>query len=185
MGRSRTGPHSVGGEGLGAREDPHLRGERWAVGGAWNIGRSLRGFALQYAQFAVVGLMNTVIDLGGLNVLLAIWPTTNKLGLLAENSVAVVLAIINSYIWNTRWTFRRQADGSSRQMIFFLGQSLLNVAINDAVLVVMANFIWDVRGWPVWLTVNLAKGFAMVMASSASFLVMRMVVFQRRHAHGR
>lgn len=135
----------------------------------------------QYVRFAVVGVTNAVVDLGVFNVLVAIWPTTNKLGLIAENSTAVVLAILNSYVWNTRWTFRQHADGSKRQAALFGLQSLVNIAINDVVLIKMTNYIWNVRGWPIWLTENLAKGVAIILASSASFLVLRLVVFQQTH----
>lgn len=134
----------------------------------------------QYAQFAVVGLINAVVDLGILNLLFWIWPTVDPVGLTVENSLAVALAITNSYLWNSRWTFARQADGSFRQLFLFIGQSLLNIAINDLALLLTAGQVRQLHLGPAWVSVNLSKGVAMAFASSTSFLIMRLVVFRSK-----
>jgi len=134
----------------------------------------------QYLKFATIGLLNAVVDLGILNLLLLTWPTANPLGLTVENSLAVALAIANSYLWNSRWTFRLEADGSLRQIGLFVAQSLLNIGINDAALLLTAG---QVRQWhlgPAWVSVNLSKGVAMAFASSTSFFLMRLFVFRRQ-----
>lgn len=133
----------------------------------------------QYLQFATVGLFNAVVDLGILNLLLWIWPTTNAIGLTIENSLAVALAITNSYLWNSRWTFRRESDGSLRQIGLFVAQSLLNIGINDAALLLTAGQVRQLHLGPAWVGVNLSKGVAMAFASSTSFVIMRLFVFQR------
>lgn len=133
----------------------------------------------QYFQFATVGVLNAVVDLGILNLLLWLWPTTDPLGLTIENSLAVALAISNSYLWNSHWTFRREADGSWRQITLFLAQSLINIGINDAALLLTAGQVRHLHLGPAWVTVNLSKGVAMAFASSASFLIMRLFVFRK------
>ncbi len=140
----------------------------------------------QYGQFATVGFVNAAVDLAILNILLALFPTTSRIGLTAENSLAVALAILNSYLWNTRWTFRRQADGSVRQMTLFIAQSVLNIGINDLVLILTASQVHALHIGPHWVKMNLAKGVAMAFASSMSFFVMRLVVFRpgARHRNG-
>ncbi len=132
----------------------------------------------QYGQFATVGFVNAAVDLAILNILLAVFPTTSRIGLTVETSLAVALAILNSYLWNTRWTFRRQADGSTRQLTLFIAQSLLNIGINDLVLILTASQVHALQIAPHWVKVNLAKGVAMAFASSMSFFVMRLVVFR-------
>lgn len=134
----------------------------------------------QYAQFAAVGLLNAAVDLGILNLLLWVWPTTDPVGLTVENSLAVALAITNSYLWNSRWTFRPQADGSLRQMTLFVAQSLLNIAINDLALILTAGQVRQLHLGPAWVSVNLSKGAAMAFASSTSFIIMRLVVFRSK-----
>jgi putative flippase GtrA len=146
------------------------------VGAAWVA--ALLGVLGQYLRFAAVGLLNAAVDLAVLNLLLLLWPTSDPLGLTVENSLAVALAIANSYVWNTRWTFRREADGSLRQLGLFVAQSLLNIAINDAALVLTAGQVRRLHLGPAWVGVNLSKGAAMAFASSTSFLIMRLVVFR-------
>ena len=108
-----------------------------------------------------------------------LFPTNDPSYLTMENSLAVALAILNSYLWNTRWTFREQADGSARQLLLFLGQSLLNIAINDIALIATAGQLHQIHIEPRWLKLNLSKGAAMAFASSSSFLIMRLIVFRR------
>ena len=76
-------PHSVSGEGRDRQEtrsEAPLGLDRWLrMDGLLRIRRAIGEFLIQYLQFAVVGLMNTIVDLGGLNVLLAIWPTKDNL----------------------------------------------------------------------------------------------------------
>lgn len=136
----------------------------------------------QWLHFATVGVLNAVVDVAVLNLLLAVWPPGRDSFLLTfENSLAVALAIVNSYIWNTRWTFAAQADGSLRQAVLFVAQSLLNIAINDGALLLMNGFLGRIHLQPAWISVNLSKGVAMAFASSTSFVVMRGYVFAARH----
>lgn len=112
--------------------------------------------------------------------MLVVWPPRgNALLLTTENSLAVALAIANSYIWNTRWTFSAQADGSLRQASLFIAQSILNIAINDVALLATNGLLLKMQIQPAWLGVNLSKGVAMIFASGTSFFVMRGYVFAR------
>ncbi len=143
------------------------------------------GAGTQWIQFATVGVANAVVDLGVLNIMLALWPPgRDQLLLTVENSLAVALAIANSYLWNTRWTFAAQADGSFRQATLFVAQSLLNIGINDAALLVTNGLFLQVHLGPAWVSVNLSKGVAMAFASGTSFFIMRGYVFAVRRIPG-
>ena len=145
------------------------------------LGRLGQGAWKQYGEFLTVGFLNAAVDLGVLNLLLWLFPSSkdSPTELTVVNSLAVALAILNSYLWNTRWTFRQQADGSTRQRVLFLGQSLLNIAINDVALVATKGQLHQLHIEPHWLKLNLSKGAAMAFASSSSFFIMRLVVFRR------
>lgn len=135
---------------------------------------------LQYLRFCAVGVSNAVVDLGALNLLLLLYPTTSDATLLLYNTIAVILAIMNSYLWNTRWTFHAQATSSRRERTLFVAQALLNILINNVVLYTMTDLLPTEAGdWSI-LTANLAKLAAMVAASSISFLLLRTVVFRAR-----
>lgn len=136
--------------------------------------------AHQYLRFCLVGLSNAVVDLGALNLLLLLYPTHSDLTLLLYNTIAVMLAILNSYLWNTRWTFHDQATRSRRERTLFIGQALLNIVINNIVLYFMTDLLPSQTGeWSVF-TANLSKLAAMVAASTISFLLLRSIVYRPR-----
>ena len=156
--------------------EPGLAGEAVACGPAKPSGH----FIAQYARFTVVGLSNAAVDLGVLNALLYLHPTHDPLILVADNSLAVALAILNSYLWNTRWTFRPLATGSARQRALFIAQAILNILLNNAVLLLMTSLLHPTQGTAYLVASNVAKLIAMLTASTTSFMLLRTVVFRRR-----
>ncbi len=70
---------------------------------------------VKYAQFSLVGISNALVDVGVLNLFLLIGPTRSPELLVLYNIVALGLANVNSYLWNTLWTFRDQARHDVRQ----------------------------------------------------------------------
>lgn len=135
----------------------------------------------QLAQFMSVGLGNAVIDLAVFNGLYLIDPTRNVQQLVIYNTVAVMAAIFNSYIWNTRWTFRkerrRHGKRAVRQRVLFVVQSLINIGVNDVILGLIAPWIAVTHAVPHVLANNLAKLLAMFLASITSFVMMKLFVF--------
>lgn len=139
--------------------------------------------AMQYIRFCVVGLSNALVDLGILNLLLLAHPTRNPLVLLLDNTLAVSLAILNSWLWNTRWTFRAQVTHRPRQRVLFAGQAALNVVTNNLILLGVTGMIPPSAGLSTLVASNLAKLGAMLAASTMSFLLLRTTVFRPSHPH--
>lgn len=137
-----------------------------------------RSVLAQYLQFALVGATNAVVDLGVLNLLLALHPTRSVLLLLLDNTIAVALAILNSYLWNTRWTFRGAVTHQATQRVLFVAQALLNIAINNIVLIAVAGILPPSLSLSALVLNNVAKVAAMIAASTTSFLLLRLVVFR-------
>lgn len=132
----------------------------------------------RYTKFITVGAANAGVDLCILNGLLLLAPTRSRGVLLAYNTVAVVCAIVNSYVWNRRWTFADVASGSRREAWLFALQAVVNVAVNDVTVVVLSGWAYQTE-LPVVISSNLAKGAAMLLSSTLSYVVMRRLVFRR------
>ncbi|MCL6563053.1 MAG: GtrA family protein [Firmicutes bacterium] len=149
---------------------------------ATELSRALARLLGQFLKFVTVGLGNAAIDLGVFNGLYLLSPTRSVGRLVLYNSVAVAMAILNSYVWNTRWTFRRQARRRGRalmrQRALFVAQSLVNIGVNDLVLGLIAPWILALHLMPPAVGNNLAKLVAMLTASFSSFLMMRWLVFR-------
>jgi putative flippase GtrA len=134
----------------------------------------------QFAAFTLVGLSNAVVDLGILNLLLLLMPTHAPGMLVLDNTIAVSLAILNSYLWNSRWTFRAAVTHTFCQRVLFLAQALLNVTLNDLMLVGLTQVLAPGHTLSFLVLSNLAKLGAMLTASLTSFLLLRLVVFRSR-----
>ncbi|SDH82756.1 Putative flippase GtrA (transmembrane translocase of bactoprenol-linked glucose) [Alteribacillus persepolensis] len=134
---------------------------------------------LQFMQFSVIGLANAGIDIGVLNLLLILFPTDDR-GLLALfNTIAYSLAVANSYYWNAHVTFRHSAQGSGRQRLFFILQGIISLGVNNLVFL-GAQQLFQVLEVPRWLRYNTAKGLAMFLSFTASFFMMKFLVFKEK-----
>jgi putative flippase GtrA len=131
-----------------------------------------------YAKFSVVGLTNVVMDYGMLNLLLLLFPTRDPNHLAAYNLVALVLANTNSYLWNTRWTFRSRAPHDHREKAMFAAQALLNVGVSSVVLWLAARLLFTYAALPSIVVGDIAKVFSSVVATTLSFLILRCLVFR-------
>jgi len=133
----------------------------------------------QFTKFLVVGTSNAVVDLVVLNMLILLLPTHSVRALLLYNTIAVICAIYNSYIWNKRWTFARMSDGSRSERVRFLAQAAVNIALNDVVVGWLSTYLRVSRAVPWMVSSNAAKGLAMLLSSIASYFFMRLIVFRK------
>ena len=133
---------------------------------------------VSYAKFSVVGLTNVVVDYGTLNLLLLLFPTGDHNYLVAYNLVALLLTNTNSYLWNTRWTFRSRVRPDYRQKVMFATQALLNVGVSSVVLWLAARYLFADTTLPPIIVGNLAKILSSVVATTVSFLILRSLEFR-------
>ena len=140
---------------------------------------------MQVLSFGAVGVSNAVIDLAAFNLLVALHPTRNPLLLVVFNTIAVILALINSYWWNSRWTFRKVTNSTprwspGRRRLLFAAQGGVNLAINDSTVAGVTAALAATDALSTGLAANVAKVSGMIIASAVSFAVMRLVVFRHR-----
>jgi putative flippase GtrA len=134
---------------------------------------------VKYAQFSLVGVSNALVDLGVLNLLLLLEPTRDPELLVGFNLVALVLTNANSYLWNTLWTFRRQARHDAKQVSMFGARALLNIGVANLLLWGLAYGLVGYTDFSAQISGNVAKVGSMLVASTLSFLLLRNFVFRR------
>ncbi|MDP2930474.1 MAG: GtrA family protein [bacterium] len=91
----------------------------------------------QFAKFFLVGIINTLIDLGVLNLLILAFDINRGLGYTIFKSISFLVATANSFFWNKRWTFKT-SQGSFKQ---FLIVSVIGLVINVATASLIVNYI--------------------------------------------
>ncbi len=137
---------------------------------------------VKYAQFSLVGASDTLVDVGMFNLLLLLWSTHTPGLLVVYNVAALVLANANSHLWNTLWTFRDQARHDAKQVGMFTAQGLLNVGVGSALLWFVALGLRAFTDLSPLISGNVAKVVSMVVASTVSFLFLRLFVFNPKEA---
>ena len=140
----------------------------------------LKSGSKRFSKFSLVGLSNAAIDIGVLNLFLWLEPTREVSLLVLYNGVALVLANLNSYLWNTLWTFRGRAEHDVRQIVLFALQVLVNIGISNGLFWALVHPVISYTDVPTYLASNVAKIISVTVASTISFFIMRYVVFSRR-----
>ena len=97
----------------------------------------------EFSKFAVVGVLNSGVDFGILNLLMLITGLSSGAAFLAFKSISVTLGVINSYLWNKYWTFNtsNSAADARREFMAFMVVTLIAVGVNVAGADVIVNVI--------------------------------------------
>jgi putative flippase GtrA len=141
----------------------------------------LKKGGIRFSKFTIVGFSNAVVDIGTLNLFLWLASTRDPSVLVLYNGVALLLANLNSYVWNTRWTFRSRAKRNDiRQRSLFALQVIVNLALSNGLFWIMIRPVLIHTEVPAYLAGNVAKIISVVVASTIGFFFMRYVVFTRR-----
>jgi len=140
----------------------------------------LKSGGKRFSKFSIVGLSNSIIDIGVLNLFLWLEPTREVSLLVIYNGVALVLANLNSYIWNSLWTFRGRAEHDLRQIVLFALQVLVNIGVSNVLFWALVHPVIVYTEVPTYLAGNVAKIISITVASTISFFIMRYVVFSRK-----
>lgn len=87
---------------------------------------------IQFTKFAIVGVVNTVIDLGILTVLLYVFGVGwSPYAYPIFKSISFIVAVINSYTWNRKWVFSNaNSENKKTQVFFFFMISVVGIAVN-------------------------------------------------------
>jgi putative flippase GtrA len=148
-------------------------------------GSKLKRGGVRFSKFTLVGLSNAGVDIGTLNLFLWFASTRDPSVLALYNGVALVLANVNSYFWNTRWTFRARAKRrDARQRILFTLQAVFNICVSNGLFFVLIRPVLIYTEIPAYLAGNVAKIISVAVASTLSYFVLRYLVFSRTKRFG-
>ncbi|MBI2594950.1 MAG: GtrA family protein [Candidatus Colwellbacteria bacterium] len=138
----------------------------------------------QAAKFLLVGGLNTFVDLGILNILIAASGITAGIGFSIFKGFSFLIAVGNSYLWNKYWTFGEKKSkqdfiAQGKEFAQFLLISGIGFFLNVGTASAVVNFIspqfgLSARAWP---TVGALAGTLVVM--TWNFLGYKFVVFKR------
>lgn len=91
---------------------------------------------MQFVKFSLVGVSNTLISFG----IYCIFVVINKDLYLVGNAVGFVVSVLNSYIWNSRFVFKKQDERVKTIIKTFLAYGT-NLLIGTALLYVFVDVL--------------------------------------------
>ena len=134
----------------------------------------------QFLKFATVGVLNTGIDIGILNLIMAITGIYIGEWLILFNGISVSAAIINSYFLNKYWTFgANDTQKQGNEFISFVAVSLGGALINTSVVYLVSTFIDPLFGIDQEIWTNVGKVLAVALAWLWNFSGYKFFVFKK------
>lgn len=134
---------------------------------------------IQFVKYGLTGGLNTLIDLGVLNLL--IWFTDIASGWHYSlfKFLSFLIGVTNSYFWNKYWTFQVSEKPEPKEFLKFFMVNLVGLGLNVSIASIAVNVI----GAPAGIG---EKAWASVGAIMATFIVifwnffgMKLIVFRR------
>ncbi len=136
-------------------------------------------FIPQFARFFLVGILNTAIDFGVLNLLMYISEKSSGFYYPLFKSISFLFAVTNSYFFNKHWTFKATEKDNAGEFFKFTIINLIGWGLN----VGTASYIVNIIGAPEGLSPILWGNFAAISATVVTlfwnFIGMKFLVFKK------
>ena len=139
----------------------------------------------QMVKFAIVGVLNTLVDF-------AVFQTLNLLlgWVYAAQVLGYTFGVINSYLWNSNWTFREQRTRSLKEIGLFLLVNLASLGVSLGMIWLLREVFGVTNEWVAqWMPKaiagfikgdTVAKLIATVFAIAVNYLGNRLFVFKKK-----
>jgi len=148
----------------------------------------------QIAKFGVIGVLNTLVDLGTLSLLVflfrsffnikaedIIFPLLGISFYSIYKSASFIAANVNSYYWNKYWTFEQNIKGKTRaEFLQFFAVSVVGFLINVTVASVVFKSVTPFAGFnsDQWGLIGAAAGS--ILGLAWNFVGYKFIVFKKQ-----
>ncbi len=88
----------------------------------------------QFIKFSAVGMTNTLVDFVVYSIL-----THFGLNYILSQVISYSAGILNSYIWNSLWTFKKERNNSFKTVFMFVVVNVLSLGVSLGVLWLCKN----------------------------------------------
>ncbi len=134
---------------------------------------------LQIAKFVATGVLNTLLDIGVLNLLMFVFAATSGSSYSIFKGASFIVANINSYFWNKYWTFGSGKSATTKEFGQFFAVSFVGFLINTGIASLIVNFMSPIGGISVTLWANVGAIVATLASLVWNFLGYKFIVFKK------
>lgn len=141
----------------------------------------------QVVKFAIVGVLNTLVDF-------AVFQTLNLLlgWVYPAQVLGYTCGVVNSYLWNSGWTFKEERTRSFREMALFVLVNLASLGVSLGVIWLCREAFGITNAWVAsWMPKALSgfvkgdtidKLIATFFSIVVNFIGNRLFVFRKKSA---
>lgn len=150
----------------------------WVLAKAWAT-------IYQIAKFILVGVLNTLLDWGVLNVLIFLSAESMTGGWYYSlfKSCSFIVANVNSYFWNRFWVFEKKngngEESAGKDFLQFLAVSIIGFLLNVGVASLIVSYGGLYFDMEYKLLANVGAVAGTVIALVWNFLGYKLIVFKR------
>lgn len=141
------------------------------------IGKRLPTF-FQMGKNILVGILNSAIDLGILNLLMFVTGRATGYVFLLFKALSFSGASVNSYFWNKLWTFEDRGQGEATEFAKFYSVALGGLLIHEVVINVVVNVVGPQFGISPGLWANVGNVAAIFLGFFWDFFGYKLLVFK-------
>lgn len=140
----------------------------------------IAGFFFQLAKFGAVGAANFAVDFGVLNLLIFLSGVASGWSFTVFKSASFVVAVINSFWWNKKWTFKKKGgEGTGKDFVQFLTVSVIGLLLNAGTASFIVNVIGPTGSFSDKTWANIATAVASIVVLTWNFLGYKYIVFKK------
>jgi len=133
----------------------------------------------QFTKFFLVGVSNTFIKLGILNLLMWVFAVFSGLTYSAFIALSFSFSIINSYFWNKFWTFQNGTKVSTREFSKFYLIAGIGFLLDIGIASLIVNVMGPQFGLSQEIWANIGAIIAICCVSLWSFLGYKFIIFKK------
>lgn len=132
--------------------------------------RGAAKWLVQFIKFNIIGISNTVVDFLIYTLLTAL-----GLNIYVAQVAGYGCGMINSYIWNSRWTFREEKKRNAREIALFIAVNLVALGVGEGVLYLCQN-VFHIE------SATLSKLISIPFSMGVNFVGNKLFVFNKTGA---
>ena len=136
------------------------------------------GVFAQFGKFAAVGTLNTLLDIGVLNLLIIIGGIQGA-SFMVFKTISFLVATTNSYGWNKFWIFQNDLPAVRKEYGKFLFFTCIGMFINVSIATFLVSGVGPVGGVGEEIWANIAALIAVFVSLVWNFLSYKHIVFKR------